>query len=185
MGLPTKSAGRLGRRLTVIAISPGAHHGLLSSPDMERDGSGLVSPYPNVAVPGSLKVLHIHEHVHRRPLCNGGWANRAIGEDDHSNPSCFPLYRSGGRRATVNPAGFRTEAEALMARTKLTLLGCTVLTAWPALAQTAPSSPTPPAAPSGAAAPATGIGEYWLVILLALMLAAVIGWYIRRRRSGR
>ena len=69
-----------------------------------------------------------------------------------------------------------------MIKTKLTSLGLSVLTALPALAQTTPAPTTPGTAASGAASSATGIGNYWWLILVAIVAAAAI-WYFMRGRS--
>jgi LPXTG-motif cell wall-anchored protein len=60
---------------------------------------------------------------------------------------------------------------------RLAVLAFTILTS-PALAQTpAPTSPT------GAATPATGLGDTWWIVLLALVVVLAL-WLVARRRRG-
>jgi type II secretory pathway component PulF len=70
-----------------------------------------------------------------------------------------------------------------MLTTRLTLAGFAVLNALPALAQTSTPAPTTPGGTAGAAAPATGIGDYWWLILLVIAAAAAAWYFTRGRRQ--
>jgi uncharacterized protein HemX len=64
---------------------------------------------------------------------------------------------------------------------KLTaLIGFIFLTVSSAWAQTPPATPGAP--PAGDAGAAGGIGDYWWLILLAIIVAAAI-WYFSRSRG--